>query len=60
MDLTPKEKLYLSHWVKAIKDHESTTLYNLRDTLLPKKESKLTLNDIDAKNYYALNSIPKV
>jgi hypothetical protein len=33
---------------------------NLRDSMLPDTESKLTLNDIDAKNFYALNSIPKV
>jgi hypothetical protein len=33
---------------------------NLRDSMLPDTESKLTLNDIDAKNFYVLNSIPKV
>jgi nicotinamide mononucleotide adenylyltransferase len=58
VELTPKEKLYLAKWVQTIK--EKASLYNLRDTMLPERESRLTLNDIDAKNYYALNSIPKV
>ena len=60
VDLTPKERQYLKKWIADIQTNQDRNLLNLRDSMLPATESKLTLNDIDAKNYYALNSVPKV
>ena len=33
---------------------------NLRDSMVPKEASKLTINEVDAKSLYALNSISRV
>ncbi len=60
VELTPKEKIYLKHWLNDIKSNQDRNIGNLRDSMLPAHESKLTLNDVDAKSYYALNSIPRV
>jgi hypothetical protein len=60
-DLTANEKAYLKQWVNDIKQSKERNLLNLRDSMLPKKgSSKLTLNTIDAKSLYALNSISRV
>ena len=58
--LTPNEKQYLKQWVAEIQKGKATNLLNLRDTMLPKAASKLTIGDIDAKSLYALNSINHV
>lgn len=59
-ELTENEKVYLKHWKDDITKNEKRNVLNLRDSLIPNKPSGLTLNDIDAKNYYTLNSISKV
>lgn len=60
LELTPKEKQYLKHWINDIQNSEERNLLNLRDSLLPSNQTKLGMKDIDAKDYYSLNSISKV
>lgn len=57
--LSNNEKTYMKQWVSGILN-DSTTLLNLRDTMLPTEHTKLTIGDVDAKSLYALNSISRV
>ncbi len=59
--LTQNERLYLKQWVADLKQGKDRNLLNLRDSMLPKEgSSKLTVNSIEAKSLYALNSISRV
>jgi len=58
VDLTPNEKLYLKQWVKDV--NKGRNLLNLRDSMVPKEHTKLTIGDIDAKTLYTLNSVSRV
>ena len=59
-ELSQNEKSYLRAWLGDITQNADRNILNLRDSLLPKQPSSLSLNDVDAKSYYALNSISKV
>lgn len=59
-ELSANEKLYLKEWTNDVTNNLDRNILNLRDSLLPEKPSRLSLNDIDAKDYYALNTIPRV
>ncbi|CDW84758.1 UNKNOWN [Stylonychia lemnae] len=59
-ELTVNEKKYLKNWLHDIQQNQDRNVLNLRDSLLPEKPSKLSLNDVDAQSLYALNSITKV
>lgn len=60
VELSPLERQYLKQWVADLKNGKDRTLMNLRDSMLPKEHTKLTMGDVEAKSLYALNSISKV
>jgi hypothetical protein len=60
LDLTKNEQLYLNKWVSDIKNGKDRNLMNLRDSMVPQIPTKLTVEDLDAKTLYALNSVSKV
>ena len=57
--MTPNEKEYLKQWLADVNSGKRN-FYNLRDSMLPKNVSNLTIGDIEAKTLYALNSISRV
>ena len=59
-ELSANEKTYLKQWVSDIKQGKDRNLLNLRDSMVPKQSTQLTINAIDAKSLYALNSISRV
>lgn len=59
-ELTPLERQYLKQWVNDLKTGKERNLMNLRDSMVPKEHTKLTMGDVEAKTLYALNSISKV
>lgn len=59
-ELTANERLYLKQWVGDLKSGKERNLLNLRDSMLPKHNTHLTINDLDAKTLYTLNSISRV
>lgn len=59
-ELSANEKMYLKKWVQDIKENKDRNILNLRDSLLPERPSKLTVNNLDSKTMYTLNSVSKV
>lgn len=59
-ELTTNERLYLKQWMSDLKSGKDRNLLNLRDSMLPKTHTKLTIGDVEANSMYALNSIPRV
>lgn len=59
-DLSNLEKTYIQHWINDLQHGKERNILNLRESMVPKKHSQLTYGDLEAKNLYTLNSIPKV
>ena len=59
-DLSANEKQYLKQWMNDIKSGKDRNLNNLRDSMVPKSSTKLSIGDVEAKSLYALNSISRV
>ena len=59
--LSKAEKRYLGQWVKEIEGGRTVNLSNLRDTMVPRTHSGLSVGDgLSAEDMFAMNQVPNV
>ena len=59
--LSAAEQKYLKQWVSEIENGRNVNLTNLRDTMLPRNHSSMTVGDgMSAEDLFAFNQVPNV
>lgn len=60
IELSENERKYLKVWIDDVTKNQNRNALNLRDSLVPTEPSRLSLRDMSDKDFYTLNSIPRV